>query len=387
MTTSIFGKPNYTTNESKALIFHKLGHKEPKQRTLVVRVAPPYGPLAEKGIWARYVKQHFGYTLSVPNKTTGEVRKIPQTFLCLEKRDRDGNIIQRCPECDEIAAQKAKLESKVKELTAKGMSDEEIKTATAFARMWLKEHNLDKKWNMVAKDLSGRWGYLAISHSCYKILKGNASEPGLIDRLVSQGHDPLSPEKGLWFIFTRTGTMFNEIRDFPEVYTEEVTVNGEVFRRNKTDSLTQADIDALTALPSLDSLGRSLTFDQIRMLVESGGDEEVLRTVMNLPKTSPNAPAQAPAAAKAPVVQDDEPTDEVATLPTPATVSPEADKIKALEAELAKLMAAKAEAARPVTSTGVSLAGRTPAPAAPTPSPELKKAVAMDMDAFLEKYK
>lgn len=379
-----FGKPNYTSNESKSLVYHKLGHKEPKQRTLVARIAPPYGPLAEKGVWARYVKQHFGYTLSVTTKS-GETRKIPMTFLCIEKRDRDGNITQRCPECDEIAAQKSRLESKVRELEAKKSSEEEIKSATAFIRMWLKEHNLDKKWNMAAKDQAARWGILAISHSCYKILKGNAQEPGLIDRLVASGHDPLSPEKGLWFVFTRTGTAFNEIRDFPEVFTEEISVNGETFKRNKTDALTQADIDALRALPSLDSLGRALTFDQIRMLVESGGDEETLRTVMNLPKTSPNAPATTGAAS------DDEPVEEVATLPTPgpnatpANAEPEADKIKRLEAELRikQLEAEMAKLKAGQTATAVPSKPTSPA----VPSGEVKKAMAMDMDAFLEKYK
>jgi len=51
------GKPNYAGggDNKPSLVFHKLGHKEPKQRVIVVRIAPPIGPLAERGTWAMYV--------------------------------------------------------------------------------------------------------------------------------------------------------------------------------------------------------------------------------------------------------------------------------------------------------------------------------------------
>lgn len=375
------GKPNYAgggDSNKNSLVFHKLGHKEPKQRVIVVRIAPPIGPLAERGIWATYVKQHFGYSIQFTNRN-GEVKKIPTTFRCLERQDRNGNITQRCPECDEIARQKAKLEGKVQELKAKGMSDEDIASQTAFVRIWLKEHNLDKKWNLVAKDLSGRWGFLTISHACFKLLKGNEQAPGLIDTLIGQGLDPLSPDKGLWFRFTRNGTAFNEIRDIPSVETESVTKDGETYERKKYDALTEKDIEALQRLPSLDTLGRELTFDQIKRVVESGGDEEILRDVMNMPKQAPNGGATQQVAAKAPAVAapvDDEPTEMAAALPTkPSAPQAEVSEIEKLKAQLAALQAAQAPAPAPV------------APSKPKePSAAVKKELAGDMDSFLAKY-
>lgn len=381
------GKPNYAGggDNKAALVFHKLGHKEPKQRVIVVRIAPPIGPLAERGTWAMYVKQHFGYSIQFTNRN-GEVKKIPTTFRCLERQDRNGNITQRCPECDEIARQKARLEAKVKELEAKGMSSEDIASQTAFVRVWLKEHNLDKKWNMVAKDLSGRWGFLTISHACFKLLKGNEQAPGLIETLIAQGLDPLSPDKGLWFRFTRNGTAFNEIRDLPSVETESVTKDGETYERKKYDALTEKDIEALQRLPSLDTLGRELTFDQIKRVVDSGGDEEILRDVMNMPKQAPNgAPAPQAAKASAPAAApavDDEPSEMAATMPTkPSAPQAELSEIEKLKAQLAALQAAQPSATAPV-STAVPAAAAKPK----EPSVAVKKELATDMDSFLAKY-
>lgn len=386
------GKPNYAgggdQSGRQSLTFHKLGHKEPKNRVLVVRIAPPVGPLAERGIWALYVKQHFGYSIPFTNRN-GEVKKIPVTFRCLERQDRNGNITQRCPECDEINRQKEKLAAKEKELSAKGLSEDDIKAQTAFVRMWLKEHNLDRKWNMVAKDNGSRWGFLTISHACFKLLKGNEQAPGLIDTLIANGIDPLSPDKGLWIRFTRNGTAFNEIRDIPTVETESVTRDGETYERKKYDALTQADIDAISKLPALDTLGRELTFDAIKRIVESGGDEEILRDVMNMPRQAPRsaqgtAPAATPAAA-APQ-HEEEPTEMSASLSKAPAKAPEMSEIERLKAQLALLQAAQTpQAAAPAAPNAMTAAVK--GTNAPTPTPALAKEVsAMDMDAFLAKY-
>lgn len=281
--TIAVGKPNYSGNSGfERPPFFKLGHKQDKDRVLITRIGPPVGDLAERGVWSRFLKQHFGYTISVPGKN-GEKRNIPVTFNCVEERDRDRNVTQKCPECEEIAAQKAKLEAKTQSMKAAGKSEEEIDTACRFMKSWLKDHNLDKKWHMVAKDVSGRWGFLTVSHSCYKLLKGNSENPGIIDRLVAKGADPLGVEKGIWFKLVRTGTHFNEIKDLPEIFMEEKADEPGSYKL-KYDALTDQDLEQIAKLPSLDSLGRPLTFDQIKMLVENGGDEEIVRSVMNLPR-------------------------------------------------------------------------------------------------------
>lgn len=386
-----FGKPNYNNNgsnnqQSERQVFFKLGHKDPKQRTLVVRIAPPIGELSQSGIWARYIKQHFGYTIKFTNRS-GETKSVPMTFKCIEQTDRNNNVLQPCPECEEIRRQKEELEKKTKRLEAEGKSKEEVKTATHYLKAWLKDHNLDKKWHLVAKNTAGQWGFLTISHSAWKLLKGNPSAPGLIDNLVAKNIDPLSPDKGVWFRFVRNGTDFNEIRDIPEVEKETVTVNGETLERVKFDSFTQADLAALEKLPSLDSLGRTLTFDQIKMLVTSGGDEETVRTVMNMPR---------PAAGGAKVATDDndEPESDAASYSPPAaaasapkTVEPapaaeEDDEIVKLKAALAAATAKKAATATPSPQQPP----KASLPAAMV-SPKLQQELDTDMESFLAKYK
>lgn len=281
-------------------------------------------------------------------------------------------MIQPCPECDEIKAQHARLDAKVSEMAKAGRTAEEIEAATAYLRVWKKDHNLDKKWTALAKNLGGQWGLLQISHTTYKSLKGNEREPGLIDKLVAKGIDPLSPEKGVWFKFERTGTAFHEIKDHVEVLTEEVVVNGEALAKVKFDSLTQADLNALETMPSLDDLGKALTYDQIRMLVESGGDEATVRLVMNLPTATPTPPS-ATSMVSAPTTNNQALKMEFAPAATPSP-SP-ADELAALKARLAELQGAMAPVSTPA------------APQNPQPGANLKKDLSMDMNSFVEKFK
>jgi uncharacterized C2H2 Zn-finger protein len=158
------GKANYKSSESTRLIFHKLGHKEAKQRTLIVRLAPPIGPLADKGVWAVYLKQHWGYSVPFVG-SDGKTRNIPLNFKCVEKTDRDGTITVHCPECDMIRVQKDKLKAKKEALEKEGKSKEEVQAATQYVASWTRDHNCDRKWHIVAKDINGTWGFFQVSHA------------------------------------------------------------------------------------------------------------------------------------------------------------------------------------------------------------------------------
>ena len=96
------GKTNYAQRNTERLTFHKLGMQD-NQRSLRVRIAPPVKSMAEQGRFSTYIKQHFGYAIKVGDKT------IPRTFLCLEQRDRNRNVTQECPECEENSIRKASL--------------------------------------------------------------------------------------------------------------------------------------------------------------------------------------------------------------------------------------------------------------------------------------
>jgi hypothetical protein len=400
-----FGKANYSgSNESKRLTYFKLGHKKPEQRTVTVRIAPPYGALAERGTWAVYLKQHWGYTLKVVGGD-GKARDIPVTFNCCEKTDRNGNITVHCAECDAIRLQKDTLKSKKEELAKAGKTEEEVTAATQYVAGWLKAHNCDRKWHLAAKDINSVWGFFQCSHAAYKFLKSNnPTSPGLIDKLLAKGVDPLAPEKGLWFKWTRHGTDFNEIRDVPEIFKEEVTVDGETMERIRYDALTQSDLDALEKLPALDTLGRDLTPDQIKMIVDSGGEEDIIRTCCNMPKQQNSAKA----ATASPAVEEilsDEPEDEpVAPAAAPVAVAPKATPAAlpavpsaqseedaeeaALAAQMAALAARKAAKAKAAAAAVVTPAAAPKAEVKPgTVTPKLASQLEEeDMEAFMAKY-
>lgn len=386
-----FGKPNYSSGATNTkMVFFKLGHDDPKKRVLVIRIAPPIGPLAEKGIWSRYIKQHWGYGVKAVGRE-GKEYTIPLRFRCIENKDRNGNITQRCPECDAIRVQKDKLAAKKTELA--GRSDEEIKAGTQFVASWLKAHNLDCKWHLVAKDQSGTWGFFQCSHAAYRLLKGNEKSPGLIDEVVARGGDPLSPERGIWVRWQRHGENFNDIRDVPSVFKEEVVMDGEKLERIKYDALTQQDLDALEKLPPLDSLEQVLSFDQIRMLVDSGGDDDTVRMVFNMPKKV--GPAPTPPTPQVQAQLDavlDEPQDEVLPAapppPPPPATTDEDDEEAQLQAQIAALKAKKAQKAQKTESKPVP-----PAPPAATPKLQgqlgglVKKDLSdAEMDEFLKKF-
>lgn len=347
------GKPNYnggSTGKEAAekITFYKLGHKEDKQRTLIVRVGPPKGKLAEKGIWRTFRKVHFGYGIEVTSQK-GDKFFVPQTFDCIEETDRDGSIKIACDECTERRTKDASKKAKQAELEVAGKTKDEIAVALKHVNLWLREHNLDKKWWMLAKDQSGKWGVLTISYTCGKLFQE------LLKKLAEKGMDPLGAEKGVWFKFSRSGNSFNDIVDTVEVLMEEQP-DGSF--RMKFDTLTDADYGQLEKLPDLNEFGRKLTGDQIQSLVQSGGDEKVVRSVLAIPTRSETTQPKTETKPAEPT----EPTQ-------PATLDEEA----ALMAQLEALKAKKAA----VSTNGAG---------APTPSATLKAQAKLPMDQFLKQF-
>lgn len=382
----IVGKANLngsSTGTGDRATYYRLGHKTPQDRTLVMRLGPPIGAAAQNGVWRRFIKMHFGYSIPVTTKT-GERRNIPQTFVCLEETNRDGLITQECPECNEVRLQKEKLEQVTEELKKQGRTPEEIEAAVKHKKAWLKEHNLDKKWYLLAKDPSHKWGVLTISYSCMKLLKEE------LENLEAKGMDPLGVEKGVWIRFTRSGTNFNEIKDLPKVEMEDA---GEGNFRIKFDTFTDSDYQQLGRLPELHTIGRVLTYDQVQQLVVSGGDETVVRTVMNLPTPSAKTGGTETSAGAAPSVQGTAFTGQNSMAPAGPVIPPtipaaitsaEIDEEVVLQRQLEALKAKKAAAAAaaasaPKTTSPVQVPG-------PTPGPTLKSQLEVPMDAFLKQF-
>jgi hypothetical protein len=368
------GKPNYNAGNKDRLTFFRLTMKD-DGRFLSVRIAPPVKSLADEGKFAIYCKQHFGYGYRF--KEGGPV--VPQTFICIERKDRkSGSLIEECPECSENALRQTEYDAQLKRLVAGGMSEEAAKRQLMPLGTYLKEHNLDRKWNLLAKNKAGTWGILSISHKCYEALLAQIKE------LQALGiEDPLGIE-GVWFEFKRTGDSWNTIVD---TVTVEKIASGKGNFSISTDTLTEVDFKAIEALPELTAIGRKLTYDQIKMLVSSGGAEDVVKSVMesgrkqptDTVRTNPPASEVVTSTGGGALGPTSAPTPQLPSAPVAAAPNALQAQIEALQKQLAASLAAQQSAAAPAPAPEAPKTG-------PAPSPELQKKLDTDVDTFLRTF-
>jgi hypothetical protein len=380
--TVTFGKANYNGGSTvEKTPFYKLGIK-PDQLTMTLRFAPPLGTYAASGGYRRFIKQHFGYNLPYV-AGNGEKKNFPVTFDCIEDKDRDGVITRQCPECMEMRAQEAKKDAILAKMKTEGKTEAEMAFAVQYLVAWEKAHNLDKKFYYIAKARDGKWGYAIMGYKCAQALKVE------IDGLMTKGIDPFSPDKGVWFKFERTGNVkqFQTIVDKPTVCMD-VQPDGSF--RYSMDALTDLDIAQLEKL-DLSTLGRAVTYDQINAIVQSGGDENVIRTVLNMPVRAPKG--QQPAAATlAPAVltTTPAPTPVVAPVQTTVATAVVTAVTPAVEEEDPDVVAAMklmeiAKARKAAKAAVVQVAPAAPA-APPTPSPQMANDLEMDVERFMAQF-
>jgi hypothetical protein len=372
------GKTNYSGRSSERTKFFRLGMKD-DQRDLTLRLAPPVKSMAERGNIAFYVKQHFGYSIK-----NSQGKDVFQTFLCIERRDRNKNVIEECPECEENKLRKAEVDAKEAALKAKGVPDADIELQLRPMKAYLKEHNLDRKWNMVAKNVNGDWGLLTIGHKCYEALMAT-----IADLRTNKGiDDPLDPKQGVWFKFKRTGKYFNDIVDTVTVHTEQ-TAPGQF--AIKFDQILEGDWARIEALPDLPTIGRRLTYEQVKMLVASGGEETVVRSVMESGRKTESSPEEVATRGKTATVTTvttsnttsgaggNLVTSQVAapvTAPAPDAVD---NEIAALQAQMAALMKQK-------TAAAVTTKAETTTNVKQQLSPSIQTGLDKDVENFMETF-
>jgi hypothetical protein len=341
------------------------------QGSNVYRIGPAFKSLAAAGKWFVYHKQHFGYRAAGDEQNP---KGYIKTFLCNQEIDRKTEMVKvPCAECDMIDMQKALLEKREADLEAEvkagTKTQAQVDSLLGPIKGWLKDHNLDKKYVVLACNDKGEWGLLYLP---YKAKSG-------LDNLIkevqkSEGFDPIDPDNGCWIDFQRTGEGFKT--EYKVVALQEAEIiNGRRLYSTKMHQLTDADYDNILAnCPDLTTIGRKLTVEQVEELVESGGDPEVVSQVFGRGEASPKetSPAKAAPAKKPtpPAVQDladePEPEEEVAAPPagrvvkvkeevtevTTTYVREEEDEEAAMERKLAELKAKKAAAAALVEAAG-----------------------------------
>lgn len=359
---------------------HVLSDKEPN----VYRLAPPVKSLKSSGRWSVYDSLHYGYT--IPNAENPD-KPRHKPFRCVFKKNRaTGMIEQDCPECNLLESKEKEVEALVAQKLAQGMSKEEAEEYVKGARRLLREHNLDKKHYVLAKNLAGEWGTLKVPHRAKQALDN------LIEKYMKEnaGKHPLAADSGVWFRFTRKGKGL-ATEHYVEI--ENESLGGGRFKY-KAGTLTALDVEGIKKCPDLATLNdnKNLTYDQILALVRSNGDPTICAQVFGQGnRQSKPAQTQAAPAAQA---QPQAVTTEAAVAPqvqaqtqvlTNDPAAALAAQIAALQAQLAAAQKTQAAPApQPQQTQAPTPQASAAAPtAAPTAFSDLMK---LDPKQFLATY-
>ena len=249
------------------------------------RIAPAYGTLAASGRWFRFIKQHWGY--KAPGNDTNP-SGFPKLFVCPEDVDFKSKMIRTaCPECSLISNTAAKVANRESQLKEAGKSEADIETILGAQKEWLKAHNLDKKYIVLAKNDKNEWGVLWLPYKAKEALD--------IRRKTIQteeGFDILDADEGAWVNFTRSGQGFKTNYGC-DIVSEVITLdNGKKAKQPKQEALVDADFDSIVAeCPDLNTVGTMLTDSQIERLVESMGDADVVEAIFNEGREASPSPA------------------------------------------------------------------------------------------------
>jgi hypothetical protein len=327
--TSMFGKAKYGGTSFKSF------RLQPGSN--LYRIGPAYRSLAASGKWFVYTKQHFGYRGAGDEQNPkGRIR----TFVCPEEIDRSTEMVKvPCAECEKIRENQELVERKQAEYKAAGKTEAQIETLLGPIKGWLKDHNLDKKYLVLAKNDNQEWGVLSLPY------KAKAGLDTVIKRMRAEENiDPLDMENGCWINFVREGEGFKTTYT-AEAAMESMVVDGRRVKSVKQDALTDVDFEAIQAsCPDLTTVGRRLTQDQIGQLVECNGDPDEVDRIFNAGMKVEKSPVREAAPAPKPVVKAEV---KVQRVVEPEAVEPQTRVIDDEEAQLlAQLAAARAKKAK-----------------------------------------
>lgn len=234
----------------------------------IYRILPPIGELAKDGVWAVYECLHWGFKGS----------KGMRPFRCIQKKDFKTKMVKvQCPECDRILEKTTAVNARKMDLEKQGKTKAEVDEHLKPLTDWLFSHNLDKKWYVNALTMDGKITRLAIPHKMYVQLQEKISE------LVTKGIDPIAVDGGVWFNLKRSGTgnqTSHTVSVEEEMVMAEVNGKKQPLPVTKRAPLTQEVIDRLgNEAHDLKNSFRSIAYDDIKRLVSSNGDPDVVDAV------------------------------------------------------------------------------------------------------------
>lgn len=209
------------------------------------RILPPLGDLADDGIWSVFYKVHYGY-----RNTSGKMRVFQSSLVT----DRKTKMI----EVPDAALERIeRLKSELEKAKAAG----NVPAMGKFKDL-LQMYNLDNNHYVNAMDSQGNIGVLKLRHRAKQALDA------AIKKLNASNIDPLSPDDGRFFTFTRTGNGLDTTFQVA-VAQESLTVPnvGEV-KRDLTHRLTPEIIARLgKEARELHKLFKKPTADEVARIV------------------------------------------------------------------------------------------------------------------------
>lgn len=246
------GTPKYEQSKKNYFWFKK------NQNTFILRILPPMGNLADSGKWSIYHRVEFGYS-----GTDGRMRP----FLSPRVVNFKGMVEV------ESEAHKRRESIKLQQAQAKKAGDNAL---VERCTKMLQKYNQDAKHHMNVIDLQGNVGLFKLGHKGFQALKAE------VDRLRSEGVDPIGVDNGRFFVFSRTGsgrdTLYTvtEYKQKQEISTPSGKVTAMVdFPHSLTDAImNKLSTDAF----ELDKIYPSVNAEEESRIVHEGASavDEIL---------------------------------------------------------------------------------------------------------------
>jgi hypothetical protein len=210
------------------------------------RILPPLGDLADDGIWSLFYKVHYGY-----RNSQGRMRVFQS---CLETDRRSKMVTVPDAAVERIERLKMELE-KAKSSGNRG--------AIEKFKQLLQQYNLDNNHYVNAIDTQGNIGVLKLRHRAKQALDA------AIKKLNAQDIDPLGPDEGRFFTFTRTGTGLDTTFQVAVAQESLNLENVGLVKRDLVHKLTPEIIGRLgKEARELHKLFKKLTSEEIGLIVK-----------------------------------------------------------------------------------------------------------------------
>lgn len=252
---SFVGEPG--SGEKK---FHKKEYLKLKSDTkLVVRILPPLGKLAAKGVWNRYYAVHFGY------RGTDERMLIFQSTL---ETDRETRVVTQEDPALNIINNLKDTEKRLKEALP-SLSGNKLSLATdklKETQSLLKRYNVDKKYHMNVIDLNGTIYDLQLGYKDFNQLKALRKE-----LQSEEGIDIVSVKDGIFVEMSKSGRGLDTVTSMKAYQEVTVDADGKRSRDFKKLPITPDLFPKLEReAHDLDSLYPLVTVEQIQDMVDNG---------------------------------------------------------------------------------------------------------------------